>query len=126
MMCNTNSCAENLDFTVDNENNIEHSTMPQASNQTGGGQTAYETNDCITEEEAINGNLKVYNLPALDKTKFDPLQFLHSKYDKIKNILRAVLLKRKTVKWYLTMEARFIKEKKNRWSLILMDVVMLP
>lgn len=74
--------------------------MPQASNQTVGGQTAYETNDCITEDEAINGNIKVYNLPALDKTIFDSLQFLHSKYDKIKKILRAVLLKRKTVKWY--------------------------
>lgn len=29
-------------------------------------------------------------------------------------MLRAVLLKRKTVKWYLTMQARFIKEKKNQ------------
>lgn len=84
MMCNTNSCAENLDFTVNNENNVEHSTMPQASNQTGGGQTAYETNDCITEDEAINGNLKVYDLPALDKTKFDPQQFFHSKYEKLR------------------------------------------
>lgn len=83
MKHNTNSCAENVDFSEYNENNVEHSTMSQASNQTRGDLTAFETNDCIAEDEVINWNLKVYNLSALDKTKFDPLQFLHSKYDKI-------------------------------------------
>lgn len=104
----------NLNSTTDTENNVEMSTEQEENNQTGGGHTTDETSDCITEEEAINGNLKVYNLPALDKTKYDPLQFLHSKYDKIKKILRVVLLKRQSVKWYLTMQARFKKEKKDQ------------
>lgn len=86
---------------------------PQKTNQTGGGLTTNETSNCVTEEEAINGNLRVYNLPAADKTKFDPLQFLRSNYDKVKKILRAVLLKRQSVKWYLTMQARFKKRKER-------------
>lgn len=83
MKHNTNNWTENLDFSVDNENNVEKSTILQASNQNGSGLTAYETNKYITEDKAINWNLKVYNLPDSDKIKFDPLQFLHSKYDKI-------------------------------------------
>lgn len=51
--------------------------MPQESNLTGGGLTTNETNDRITEDEVINGNLNINNLLALDKTNFEPLQFLH-------------------------------------------------
>jgi hypothetical protein len=108
------SCVENQDSTADKDNNVEKSIEPRESYQTGGGLTSNETSDCITEEEAINGNLKVYNLPALDKTKFDPLQFLNSRYDRVMKILRTVLMKRQNVKWYLTMQARFKKEKKDQ------------
>lgn len=64
----------NLNSTTDTENNVEMSTEQEENNQTGGGHTTDETSDCITEEEAINGNLKVYNLPALAKTKYDRSQ----------------------------------------------------
>ena len=96
------------------KDNVEMSITTQGSNQTGGGITTDETGDCITEEEAINGNLKIYNFPAQNKTKFDPLQSLRSNYDKVKKTLKAVLLKRQSVKWYLTMQVRFIKEKKDQ------------
>ena len=105
---------ENINSAKDRENTVENSNSLQETNQSGGGLTTNETSDCITEEEAINGNLKVYNLPALDKTKFDPLQFLSSNYDKVKKILRTVLLKRQSIKWYLIMQVRFKKEKKDR------------
>lgn len=64
-------------ITVNNENNVEKSRMPQESNPTGGGLTTNETNDWITEDEVINRNLNINNLLALDKTNFEPLQFLH-------------------------------------------------
>lgn len=92
-----NSDAENQNSTVD-EKDMKMSTEPQENNQIGGGPTTNETSNCITEDEAINGNLKVYNFPAWNKTKFDPLQFLRFNYDKIKTILRVVLLKRQSVK----------------------------
>lgn len=75
-------------------NVIEMSTEPQENNQTGGGPATNGTCDCITEDEAINGNLKVYNFYAHTKKKCDPLQFLHSNNDKTINILRAALLKK--------------------------------
>lgn len=99
-------------------NDIEMSTEPQENNQTEGGPATNETSDCITEDEAINGNLNVYNFPAHYKTKFDPLQFLHSNYDKTMTILRAVLLKRQNVKWYLTMQVRFKKEKEDMTEMV--------
>ena len=119
---------ENINSAKDIENTVENSKSLQETNQSGGGFTTNETIDCVTEEEAINGNLKVYNLPALDKTKFDSLQFLSSNYEKVKKILRTVLLKIQSVKWYLTMQVRFKKEKKDRkrWDPTSMDIVMLP
>lgn len=53
----------------------------QETNQSGGDLTTNENSNCITEKYTKNGNLKVYNLPALDKTKYEPLQFLRSSYD---------------------------------------------
>lgn len=66
---------ENINSAKDRENTVENSNSLQETNQSGGGLTTNETSDCITEEEAINGNLKVYNLPALDKTKLIPYNF---------------------------------------------------
>ena len=82
---------EIINSAKDSENTVENPKDLQETNQSGGGLTTNETSDCITEEEAINENLKVYNLPALDKAKCDPLQFLSSNYDKVKKILRTVL-----------------------------------
>lgn len=109
--------AENHNSPLDGNDN-EMSTEPQENNQTGGGPATNETSDCITEDEAINGNLKVYNFPAHNKTKFDPLQFLNSNYEKTMKILRAALLKRQNVKWYLTMQVRFKKEKKDQTEMV--------
>ena len=64
---------ENINSAKDIETTVENSKSLQETNQSGGGFTTNETSDCVTEEEAKNGNLKVYNLPASDKTKFDPL-----------------------------------------------------
>lgn len=48
-------------------------TEPKENNQSRGGPTTNKTSDCITEDEAFNRNFKVYNSPAHNKTKFDPL-----------------------------------------------------
>ena len=64
---------ENINSAKDSENTVENSKSLQETDQSGGGFTTSETRDCVTEEETINGNLKVYNLPDSDKTKFDPL-----------------------------------------------------
>lgn len=86
------SGAENHNYPFD-VNVIEMLTEPQETNQTRGGFASNETSAWITEDEAINENLKVYNVPAHNKTKFDPFQFLHSYYDKSLKILRTALLK---------------------------------
>jgi hypothetical protein len=103
---------------------FEHDTIPiilkESPNRTtsnnqigGGGENKNENVECISEEEAINGNLKVYHYPAQDKTKFDPLSFLRSKFDDVKKTLKVALQKRQSTKWYLTMQVRFTKEKKD-------------
>lgn len=48
-------------------------TEPKENNQSRGGPATNKTSDCITEDEAFNSNFKVYNFPAHNKTKFDPL-----------------------------------------------------
>ena len=69
------------------------------------------TNDCITEEEAIEGNLKKITIPAEDQTKFDPMAFLKSKEEKIRSLLREALKNRLRIKFYLTLQVRFNKIK---------------
>ena len=69
------------------------------------------TNDCITEEEAIEGNLKKITILAEDQTKYNPMAFLKSKEDTIKSTLREELNKRLRIKFYLTLQVRFNKIK---------------
>ncbi|KAK3101531.1 hypothetical protein FSP39_004239 [Pinctada imbricata] len=66
--------------------------------------------DCITEEDAINGNLRKYSIEGKGKFIFDPLSYLKSKEDEIRSILRREVL-RKHIKYYLTMQVRFKKQK---------------
>lgn len=47
------------------------STEPQENNSTGGNPATNETSDCNTDDEAIKGNLKVYNFPSYNKTNFE-------------------------------------------------------
>ena len=54
---------ENINSAKDSENTVENSKSLQETDHSGGGFTTSETRDCVTEEETINGNLKVYNLP---------------------------------------------------------------
>ena len=69
------------------------------------------TNDCLTEEEVIEGNLKKITILAEDQTKHDPMAFLKSKEDTIKSTLREALKKRLRIKFYLTLQFRFNKIK---------------
>ncbi|KAK3108225.1 hypothetical protein FSP39_003551 [Pinctada imbricata] len=66
--------------------------------------------DCFTEEEAINGNLRKYTMEGKGKSIFDPLSYLKSKEDEIRSVLRREVL-RKNIKYYLTMQVRFKKQK---------------
>lgn len=68
-----------------------------------------ETNDdCLTEEEAIEGNLKKITIPTNDQ-RFDPLTFLKDKEETIRSILKEERTKRKRMKFYLTLQVRFTK-----------------
>lgn len=69
-----------------------------------------DSNDaCISEEEAIEGNLKKISLEATDKSKFDPITFLKLKEENIRRILKEELAKRRRIKFYLTLQVRFTK-----------------
>ena len=74
--------------------------------------------DCITEEEAINGNLKKITLPANTQTKYDPMTFLKSREEKIRSILKEELKKRQRIKFYITMQVRLTKTKGNQVELM--------
>ena len=89
---------------------------PNFSNQVGSGDSLNEKGPsddtknaqvCITEEEAIEGNLKKISLQPTDNTRYDPLIFLKTREDEIKCILQRELVKRKRMKIYLTVQVCF-------------------
>lgn len=60
--------------------------------------------DCITKEQAIDGNLKKISLSSADETKYDPMSFLKAKEEKLREILRKELKKSHRIKFYMTMQ----------------------
>ena len=87
---------------------------PNFSNQVGSGDSLNEqgpsndtkdAQDCITVEEAIEGNLN---------TRYDHLIFLKTREDEIKSILQKELVKRKRMEIYLTLQVRFTKSTEDR------------
>ena len=70
-----------------------------------------QEDDCITSEEAIEGNLKKITIEARDKTKYDPMTFLKVKEEQIRKILKEELKKRRMLKFYITIQVRFTKNK---------------
>ena len=69
---------------------------PNFSNQVGSGDSLNEQDpsddtknaeDCITEEEAIEGDLKKISVHPTDNTRYHPLIFLKTREDEIKYIL---------------------------------------
>ena len=87
------------------------------SNESGEGNDPIEKendiqeDDCITTEEAIEGNLKKVSIEARDKTKYDPMTFLKVKEEQIRKILKEELRKRRMFKFYITIQVRFTKNK---------------
>ena len=63
----------------------------------------------VTDEEAINGNLKKITMTASDKSKYDPFSFLKSKEEKIKELLKYELKRRLQIKFHLTLQVRLTK-----------------
>ena len=70
-----------------------------------------QEDDCITSEEAIERNLKKVSIEAKDKTKYDPMTFLKVKEEKIRQILKDEIRKRQRIKFYITLQVRFTKNK---------------
>ena len=70
-----------------------------------------QEDDCITSEEAIEGNVKKVSIEARDKTKYDPMAFLKVKEEKIRQILKVKIRKRQRIKFYITLQVRFTKNK---------------
>ena len=73
-----------------------------------------QEDDCSTSEEAIDGNLKKVFIEARDKTKYDPMTFLKAKEEKIRLILKDEIKKRQRIKFYITLQVRFTKNKGNQ------------
>ena len=95
----------------DNVNKISPFSEVVKNTQTGQGDNhpvkdslRSQENDCITKEEAINGNLKKISMEATDQGKYDPISFLKHKEDGVKRILKAALLKRQSIKFYITLQ----------------------
>lgn len=65
--------------------------------------TETENTDYITSEEAIGGNLKRIFLEATNITKYDPMSFLKLNEEIIRSILKEALVKRRGIKFYLTL-----------------------
>jgi len=70
-----------------------------------------DEHDCITKEEAIDGNLKKISISATDNTKYNPMSFLKAKEEKIISILRDEVRKRLRIKFYMTLQVRLTKTK---------------
>ena len=70
-----------------------------------------QEDECITSEETIEGNLKKVSIEARDKTKYDPMAFLKVKEEKIRQILKDKIRKRQRIKFYITLQVRFTKNK---------------
>ena len=70
-----------------------------------------QEDDCITSEEAIEGNLMKVSIEARDQTKYDPMAFLKVKEEKIRQILKDEIRKRQRIKFYITLQFRLTKNK---------------
>jgi hypothetical protein len=66
-----------------------------------------ESTECITSEEAIKGNLKKIFLKAANNTIYDPMSFLKVNEENIRSILKEALMKRRGIKFYLTLQVLF-------------------
>jgi hypothetical protein len=66
-----------------------------------------ESTECITSEEAIEGNLKKIFLKATNNTIYDPMTFLKVNEENIRSILKEALTKRRGIKFYLTLQVLF-------------------
>lgn len=114
----------------DNKENVN----PNHPIQQGGGDPSSDikdddTNDaCISEEEAIEGNLKKISLEATDKSKFDPITFLKLKEENIRRILKEELAKRRRIKFYQNYKFDLLRPEEIKWKLLspfFMDAVTL-
>ncbi|VDI51060.1 Hypothetical predicted protein [Mytilus galloprovincialis] len=83
--------------------------------QIGGGRTEANT-DKENESEpcnfkALNGTVETHIFEAKGLNKFDPMTFLKSQYDDVKEIIKFKIKERGGIKWYLSMKVKMSRRK---------------
>ncbi|VDI26481.1 Hypothetical predicted protein [Mytilus galloprovincialis] len=84
--------------------------------QIGGGSTEANT-DKENESEpcnfkALNGTVRKHiSIEAKGLNKFDPMTFLKSQYDDVKEIIKFKIKERGGIKWYLSMKVKMSRRK---------------
>ncbi|XP_071152225.1 uncharacterized protein [Mytilus edulis] len=83
--------------------------------QKGGGvtTTSTETNEKTDpcNFKALNGTVETHTIDAKGLNKFDPMSFLKSQYDDVKNVIKRKIKERGRLKWYLSMKVKMSRRK---------------
>ena len=61
--------------------------------------------------KALNGTIETQVIPAEGVTKFDPMTFLKSKYDDLKDVIKQAIKERGGIKWYLSKKVKMTRRK---------------
>lgn len=61
--------------------------------------------------KALNGTMKIRIIKTEGISKFDPMTFLRSKYDEVKNVIKQKIKERGGIKWYLVMKIKLSHRK---------------
>ncbi|CAG2214069.1 KRAB [Mytilus edulis] len=83
--------------------------------QNGGGvtTTSTETNEKTDpcNFKALNGTVETHTIDANGLNKFDPMSFLKSQYDDVKDVIKRKIKERGGLKWYLSMKVKMSRRK---------------
>ena len=61
--------------------------------------------------KALNGTVETQVIPAEGVSKFDPMTFLKSKYDDLKDVIKQAIKERGGIKWYLSKKVKMTRRK---------------
>ncbi|VDI45839.1 Hypothetical predicted protein [Mytilus galloprovincialis] len=77
--------------------------------------TSTETNEKTDpcNFKALNGTVETHTIDAKGLNKFDPMSFLKSQYDDVKNVIKRKIKERGGLKWYLSMKVKMSRRKED-------------
>ena len=62
---------------------------------------------------ALNGTVETHTIHAEGMCKFDPMTFLKSKYDDLKDVIKQAIKERGGIKWYVSMRIKMSRRKEE-------------